>query len=65
MRSVSGEYRLIGTAVLSEAAGNVTGDTSDFERASAVNYLRGLTTHQVKLYADMLGNGRQTSPEPS
>ncbi|SEJ60669.1 hemagglutinin repeat-containing protein [Achromobacter sp. NFACC18-2] len=53
----SGEYRLIATAILGGAAGNVTGGVSDFARASAVNYLQGLTTQQVKLYADMLGDG--------
>ncbi|SIT29110.1 hemagglutinin repeat-containing protein [Achromobacter sp. MFA1 R4] len=53
----SGEYRLVATAILGGAAGNVTGGVSDFARASAVNYLQGLTTQQVKLYADMLGDG--------
>ncbi|WP_312428748.1 hemagglutinin repeat-containing protein [Achromobacter sp.] len=53
----TGEYRLIATAILGGAAGNVTGGVSDFARASAVNYLQGLTTQQVKLYADMLGDG--------
>ncbi|WP_291382614.1 MULTISPECIES: hemagglutinin repeat-containing protein [Achromobacter] len=53
----TGEYRLIATAILGGAAGNVTGGVSDFARAGAVNYLQGLTTQQVKLYADMLGDG--------
>ncbi|MEN5159258.1 hypothetical protein [Achromobacter spanius] len=53
----TGEYRLIATAILGGAAGNVTGGASEFARASAVNYLQGLTTQQVKLYADMLGDG--------
>ncbi|KRB12167.1 hemagglutinin repeat-containing protein [Achromobacter sp. Root170] len=55
----TGEYRLIATAILGGAAGNVTGGASEFARASAVNYLQGLTTQQVKLYADMLGDGAE------
>ncbi len=48
---------MIATAILGGAAGNVTGGVSDFARARAVNYLQGLTTQQIKLYADMLGDG--------
>lgn len=55
----TGEYRLIATAIVGGAAGNVTGAASDFARASAVNYLQGLTTQQVKLFADMLGDGTE------
>jgi len=55
----TGEYRLIATAILGGAAGNVTGGASEFARVSAVNYLQGLTTQQVKLYADMLGDGAE------
>ncbi|MGH8815605.1 MAG: hemagglutinin repeat-containing protein [Achromobacter pestifer] len=55
----TGEYRLISTAILGGAAGNVTGGVSEFARASAVNYLQGLTTQQVKLYADTLGDGAE------
>ncbi|MDH0093470.1 hemagglutinin repeat-containing protein [Achromobacter mucicolens] len=55
----TGEYRLIATAILGGAAGNVTGGASEFARASAVNYLQGLTTQQVKLYADMFGDGAE------
>jgi filamentous hemagglutinin len=50
---------LIATAILGGAAGNVTGGVSEFARASAVNYLQGLTTQQVKLYADTLGDGAE------
>ncbi|WP_170211496.1 hemagglutinin repeat-containing protein [Achromobacter insolitus] len=52
-----GQYRLIATAILGGATGNVTGAVSDVAKAGAVNYLQGLTAKQIKLYSDALGDG--------
>ncbi|WP_187639847.1 hemagglutinin repeat-containing protein [Achromobacter insolitus] len=52
-----GQYRLIATAILGGATGNVTGAVSAVAKAGAVNYLQGLTAKQIKLYSDALGDG--------
>ncbi|WP_241068508.1 hemagglutinin repeat-containing protein [Achromobacter insuavis] len=54
-----GDYRLISTAILGGISGNVSGGVSEAARASAVNYLQGLTAQQVKLFADGLGSSPQ------
>ncbi|WP_175214079.1 hemagglutinin repeat-containing protein [Achromobacter aegrifaciens] len=54
-----GQYRLIATAILGGVTGNVTGGVSEVAKASAVNYLQGLTAQQVKLYSDALGDGAE------
>ncbi len=54
-----GDYRLISTAILGGISGNVTGGVSEVARASAVNYLQGLTAQQVKVFAEGLGSSPQ------
>ncbi len=54
-----GQYRLIATAILGGVTGNVTGGVSEVAKASAVNYLQGLTAQQVKLYSDALGDSAE------
>src|SRR3546814_14801904 len=61
-----GEYRLIATAIMGGAAGNVTGGVTEAAQASAVNYLQGLTTQQLKLYPELLGEGPEAqAPRPA
>ena|GEM_PF-1594993 len=52
--SSKGDYRQYVTAIAGALTGNVTGSTSQFVQAAAVNYLQGLGAAQVKKIADSL-----------
>ncbi|WP_447920685.1 hemagglutinin repeat-containing protein [Achromobacter aegrifaciens] len=51
----TGSHRLWGTAIFGAAAGNVTGATSQFVQAAAVNYLQSLGAAKIKELSKVLG----------